>query len=383
MAKSVPKLKSLSDVKTRVMDVTQSRLAQLANYLGYGWCGGCKAQFVGENFRRNRDSLEATTKGPCKGYMSDQRLKMHYKQFSFSMKEIKYGKEVIQDMPSEVYDQGVVTNPTNSNVTRTVTKDVKSVRTVTHTATGDWTDPQDLGETIEYLPPAGLGAAYMFPYSNSTSTVDSLGNSQTTNIKITSTKMLEAKQRAEWRLLVGRKRRTVPYTAIILVRFSAEMDGFLRWGGGYNGDSTNYHVRYRGSGDRPTFRYTIGDHNIPFYTALKEKSQQNTYPWQWHNMLQRYPHAQAIINRLTDENYYTFTLTGQFEDTHGVRAELKWSNPEAKREIKSNPANDGDGTKATHNPPRVFPRPPAVIVNLPGNSNEDFKLEMPKIFKKT
>ena len=80
-------------------------------------------------------------------------------------------------------------------------------------------------------------------------------------------------------------------------------------------------------------RYTIGDLNVPFYAALKEKSQQNIYPWQWHAMLQRYPHAQSVINSLTDENYYTFTLTGQFEDTHGVRAELKWSNFVARREV--------------------------------------------------
>ena len=119
---AIPKPNSLSDVKTRVMDMTQSRLAQLANYLGYGWCGGCAAQFVGEDFRRNRDSLEAVTKGPCKGYMSNQRLKMHYKQFCLSVKEIKYGKEVIQDLPPKIYGMGVVTNPTDGNITRTVTR---------------------------------------------------------------------------------------------------------------------------------------------------------------------------------------------------------------------------------------------------------------------
>ena len=91
-----PALTSLSDVKTRVMDVTMQDLALLSHYLGYGWCSGCRAQWVGEDFRRSGDSWHPDKKGPCNGYKSDQRLQLHYGDFKFSVKDIKYGYAVTQ-----------------------------------------------------------------------------------------------------------------------------------------------------------------------------------------------------------------------------------------------------------------------------------------------
>ena len=89
-------LTSLSDVKTRVMDLTMNDLAYLAHYLGYGWCAGCRAQYVGEDFRRERDEWHVDTAGPCDGYKADHRLKLKYGNFTFSVKDIKYGSPVIQ-----------------------------------------------------------------------------------------------------------------------------------------------------------------------------------------------------------------------------------------------------------------------------------------------
>ena len=87
---------SLSDVKTRVMDETMKYFALLAHYLGYGWCSGCRAEWVGEDFRRSGDSWHPSKAGPCKGYKADQRLKLNYGDFKFTIKDIKYGSPVIQ-----------------------------------------------------------------------------------------------------------------------------------------------------------------------------------------------------------------------------------------------------------------------------------------------
>ena len=87
---------SLSDVKTRVMDVTMKGLARLSHYLGYGWCAGCRGQWVGEDFRRRGDSWHADKEGPCNGYKATERLKLNYGDFKFSVKDIKYGNPVIQ-----------------------------------------------------------------------------------------------------------------------------------------------------------------------------------------------------------------------------------------------------------------------------------------------
>ena len=87
---------SLSDVKTKVMDVTMYDLAHLAHYLGYAWCAGCHSPWVGEDFRRSGDSWLASTQSPCSGYKANKRLKMNYGDFKFSVKQIKYGNPVTQ-----------------------------------------------------------------------------------------------------------------------------------------------------------------------------------------------------------------------------------------------------------------------------------------------
>ena len=71
-------------------------LAYLAHYLGYGWCAGCRAEYVGEDFRRSGDEWHASKAGPCDGYKADHRLKLIYGDFKFSVKDIKYGSPAIQ-----------------------------------------------------------------------------------------------------------------------------------------------------------------------------------------------------------------------------------------------------------------------------------------------
>ena len=97
-------------------------------------------------------------------------------------------------------------------------------------------------------------ASYEFSYTKSTSTTDSTGKEQATKFTVSSTKTLGAHKSAEWRIMLSKQRVTVPYTATIIAKFSAELDGFLRWGGGYNGGAPNFHVNHRGSGSRPTFK---------------------------------------------------------------------------------------------------------------------------------
>ena len=160
--KAIPSLKSLSDVKTRVMDVTLDNLALLAHYLGYGWCAGCRAQYVGEDFKRRADSWEADKKGPCNGYKSNHRLKLHYKHFSFGIKNIKYGKAVIQSLVPQTYDSGPVRNPDPHPLTTTITREVSSTRSVTHTTTSSWSNSHELGVTIGYQPSSLTGMICLF-----------------------------------------------------------------------------------------------------------------------------------------------------------------------------------------------------------------------------
>lgn len=361
MVAQPPTLVSLSDVKTRVMDVTLPNLALLAHYLGYGWCAGCRAQWVGEDFRRNGDSWEAAKIGTCNGYKAGHRLKLHYGDFKFGIKSIRYGSAVVQSMTPQVYLSGTVTNNDPHDTKTTIEREVRSVRTVTHTTTSSWKHSHELGVEISYTPPAtggvGAKASYKFSYEKTTTTTDSTSNQQWNIIKIKSEKTLKPHTKAKWQILVTKQRVTVPYTATVIAKFSAQTDGFLRWGGGYNGGSTNYHYQYRGSDSRPTFKYRFGSGSIPFYKALKEQSDRNTRPWQWHDVKQKYSSAQRVINTLVDEKYYEFTLSGQFEDVLGTHADIQWHSLTSKRSVPLQ-----DTAPNPKDPPRVFPKPPEVEI---------------------
>ncbi|XP_001639919.2 aerolysin [Nematostella vectensis] len=371
MVNSPPALTSLSEVKTRVMDTAMNPLARLANYLGYGWCASCRAQWVGEDFRRNGDSWEADKKGPCNGYKGHHRLKMHFGNFKFGIKRIKYGNLVIQSMKPEVYYSGTVRNNDPTPLIHKVEREVRDVRTVTHTTTSSWKASHELGVEISYTPPGATGGfggkvSYKFNYESSSTTTDTNTNTQWFIDKVMSEKTLAPYTAAEYRIMLTRTRITVPYTATIIAHFSAELDGFLRWGGGYNGDSTNYHYQHRGSKRRSTVKYRFGDASTPLYQDLKDKSSRNIRPWQWHDMTSRYQYAQSLINQLADERLYEFTLTGQFEDVVGQDASVLWKTVSlnGKRRVEEVFPTDN-----TEDPPRVFPKPPTVVLT-PGKRPE-------------
>jgi len=179
------------------MDTTLHRIASLAHYLGYGWCAGCRGQYVGHDFIRNGDSWQAyngITLKPCTGTKSDQRLKIHYGDFGFTIKHITYGKTVIQSLAPIVFDSGKVTNSHSTPTKTTITQEIKSVRTVTHTTTSSWKSAHELGLELSYTPPGatggvGIKGSYKFTYESSSTTTDSTSNQQWNIFKLTSEKV--------------------------------------------------------------------------------------------------------------------------------------------------------------------------------------------------
>lgn len=103
-------LKSLDEVKTRIMDVTLFNLGLLANYLGYGWAGGCRGRIAGEDFLRDGDSWKSHYQRGCEGHMSTNRLKIVYENFSFKVKQMDYLEPEIESMTPIVQDVGEIKN---------------------------------------------------------------------------------------------------------------------------------------------------------------------------------------------------------------------------------------------------------------------------------
>ncbi|XP_059144925.1 aerolysin-like [Physella acuta] len=288
------------------MDTTMSGMAKLANKLGYAWCGGCRSEAVGEDFRRDGDKWVADKSGRCEGYMSDKRLSMVYDDWSFVIKDITYGKAVDQDITTDSIDSGTVYNNHPTADTESVTRSYTSYRRVTHTTTSSWKNSHELNVQVTFTPfdlGGGL-ASYKFNYETSVTTFD-----------------------ANWTILMYTTKTSINYTATIIPKFSIDLQGFLRWGGGAENTYTNYHYQHRGSEARPTLNYKFGDHDVPFYKALKRQSVAGSLPWLWNDLTNAYTDVEYLINSLCNENQYTFTITGRFDDVIGKNVEVKWGAP--------------------------------------------------------
>ncbi|XP_059148831.1 aerolysin-4-like [Physella acuta] len=331
-------LDELNKVKTRIMDTTMHDISNLANHLGYGWCGGCRGENVGEDFVRNGDTWLSSTNQPCDGYMHEQRLNLAYGDWSFGIKDIKYGTPLIEDLAAETIDSGVIYNRDPTSTTKTITRTESIARSITHTTTSAWRNSQELNFKISYTPPGGptISTGFKFGFETSSSQTDENKDEQTKSFTVTSVKTIQPNSAAKWRLVVAKTKSSVNYTATIIVKFSTELQGFLRWSGGIGHADTNYHYKHRGSGDRPTFNYRFGDSKVPFYTALKRESDTNSHPWLWTNLKSAYPGLQQVINDLCDENRYVFKLTGKFEDVSGKNVDFHWDTvPTKKRSVDS------------------------------------------------
>ena len=119
---------------------------------------------MGDDFIRRGDSWEADKKSHCRGYKSDHRLKIHYRNFKLALKDVRYGRAVIQDLVPQSTDKGPVVNSANTPVTTTITRQVTSTRTVTHTTTSTWEVSNELGVMIGYQPSSATGICISFYY---------------------------------------------------------------------------------------------------------------------------------------------------------------------------------------------------------------------------
>ncbi|XP_005097555.1 uncharacterized protein LOC101859480 [Aplysia californica] len=368
MAPQPQVVNSLSAAKVMVMDNTMSDLAKLADMLGYGWCAGCRAAFVGEDFRRDGDKWVADKREPCDGYKADHRLSMEYGDWKFAIKEMVFGDPIIQDLQPEAIDTGILTNDSPNTVTHELERGTEVTRTVTHTASSEWKHSEELGLTVGYAPPDATGgfsveSSFTFNYEKSSKTEDANGKEQKKSFSVKQSTKVPANSAVKWTMILSKTRRTVPYTAKVVVQFSAELQGFLRWGGGVNGDTTNFHNSYKGSGARPTFNYKFGSPKTPFYEALKEQSDTMQYPWLWADMEARYSNARELIESLSDEGRYEFFLNGKFDDISGKDVQIKWNDAGSARRRKRS-ADKGItqvvATEGANDPPEVFPPPPVV-----------------------
>uniref|UniRef100_A0A2C9KLY1 Aerolysin-like C-terminal domain-containing protein n=1 Tax=Biomphalaria glabrata TaxID=6526 RepID=A0A2C9KLY1_BIOGL len=319
-------------LKTKIMDTTLTNLANLADKLGYGYCYGTKGVNVGEDFRREHDSWVANTEYYCKGDKCDKRLAIDYRNWNLAVKEIKYGQKVIDKLNTENIESGQKENHLNTSSTVAVERSYAVMDTIEHSMTSSWKTSLELSFSLEFgFKETGKASSTFkvaFEYSQSTTKK----NSQTTShtLKTTSTQTIPPHSAAEYTIKMSKTRTTIPYTAVIIAKFSVGLRGFLRFGQGFSSPTTNYHFHHKGSDEEQSVPYTFGSQSEAFYTALKRESETQSKPWLWNDMFKNHPSVRHVINKLTNESQYEFTLNGKLEHVAGTKIDITWKKVELK-----------------------------------------------------
>lgn len=316
------------------MDVTLRNVARLANYLGYGWAVGCRGRSAGEDFLRDGDSWRAHYQQGCGGYKSNHRLKIVYENFSFRVKNMEYLKQEIESLKPIVQDVGEIKNEDSLSTTTKIQRQIKTVRTVTHSSSTRFKTTVGASLTLSYKSPGLIGDVATGTFKGSFTlsggkesaqlNKDTNGEIKWDVVKVKESQTTSANSETSYQITTSQTKINVPYKATIQVQFTARLEGFLIWGGGPNGKNPNYHEKWRGSGDRPTFNYDIGTQEVPFYKFLKQVSDRGESPWLWHLLKQKIPYSETVLGILTDESLYEFELQGKFHDVAGLDFNVQW-----------------------------------------------------------
>lgn len=112
---------------------------------------------MGEDFIRDGDRWKAVYRRDCGGYMSSQRLKIAYENFSFRVKKMDYMKPDIKSIKPIVQDTGEIKNQDSLPTTTNVRRQIKTGRTVTHSSMERFKTTIGASLTLSYKSPGLIG----------------------------------------------------------------------------------------------------------------------------------------------------------------------------------------------------------------------------------
>ncbi|CAL1547287.1 unnamed protein product, partial [Lymnaea stagnalis] len=349
MAPNPDELNETSKTKARIMDITLTEIAKLGYFFGYAYPLGCRGQLPGDDYRRSGDTWVADASSLCSGVRTNERMQIAYGDWSFAIKEIVYGNPVINDLTPETADSGTFYNNEVTPARQEVKRVIKAVRSVTHSVSSTFKNSHELNLQLTYTSPSinlfgvdsgnfQFSAGYKFNYEASTTTKDETNNEQSNTFSVGAVKSVAPKSAVKWSLIIAKQRVSIPYTAIVVAKFSVGLSGWLH--------GSNYHRDYFGTHANPVVNYRFGSSTVPFYEALEEQNLESRRPWMWYDVRRIFPNAEGTINYLKDEKNYLFTVTGRFDDVVGSNAQFRWQTiPLGKRDADTGKvvANVGDG----------------------------------------
>ncbi|EDO41900.1 predicted protein [Nematostella vectensis] len=345
MVPTPPKMQSLDDVKTRIMDETMAELALLAHYLGYRW-------HRGSNRRPTFKYKFGDSSTPFYSALKKQNDRSMRPWEWHEMKaRYSHAQTLINALTGESKYEFTLTGQF---------EDVIGHHVDIHWSTTSLKVPRGLERTLAetHFPKIkGISPKHVFPKPpaghlsmSKPHTLLLLPNinydAPDNNVHGNTTdppRMFPKPSKVDISIKAPQKIPHVP-----------------------NVDDESELNEHCGSNRRPTFKYKFGDSSTPFYSALKKQTDRSMRPWEWHEMKARYSHAQILINALTDESKYEFTLTGQFEDVIGHHVDIHWSTTSLKvpRGLERTLAETHFPKIKGIPPKHVFPKPPAGHLSM-------------------
>ncbi|WP_202638492.1 aerolysin family beta-barrel pore-forming toxin [Bailinhaonella thermotolerans] len=281
-------------------------LADLADLLGYGWCGGTHYGKVGRGFDVTRVTPTLVTPAPegvgaepyylvqarynkddpyVQGPMEEDRLKIYLYGFRVLIdpSSLTYGKALLQDMEPTAISSYVPENHHGKDDSATIAFEYQLATTVTHTTSLTLTE----GAKVTVGATWGAGALFTkaefsvgfeVSFAAEEGWSDSTATTHTDWLKHQYTTVLPAKSKRLVTLVASRTRAEVPYTAQAVVGFDVMFEGFLRWGGNARSDHPKDRPRHRAAFG--TRRFTGFQHIVDLYEH-RHIAGYSEWDWAW------------------------------------------------------------------------------------------------------
>ncbi|XP_059158454.1 uncharacterized protein LOC131942576 [Physella acuta] len=327
MQKAMVGLNSVDKLKSWIMDLTLSDTAKLADQLGFAYCKGCLAHFIGEGFKRRGETWHADTSGKCDGYKSKQRLSITLNDWGFMLKDTIFKETIRRPVKREYIKSGISDSQGGK-----YKSDVQSyvglnyLRRVEHTPGKKWADFDRLGITIRYTPPPIKGmsnASYTFKYTKTKTSYDETGNEHFKNISVTKEQKYNGRSKMMYTVYARYEKLKTSYTAKVLPTFSVTFSGLLQRDLPDPRNKTDPRLKV----EPKTKSCTIGNSTTPFYTALRHMREQKSYPCFWNEMNGHWYDAGSVLDILVNEDTYAFDLKGTIEDYIPDGIDIYWDRP--------------------------------------------------------
>ncbi|KAI8798797.1 Biomphalysin 22 [Biomphalaria glabrata] len=334
------KIHSPEELKTKIMEKNLRKLANLATYMGYMNTFGYSGLFVGEDFYVGKDHTTAgrgfLDKRNCYDINCNFLFRILYGNWSLAVKDIIYGESIHDDLEAEEIHTGEEYNYLDTESTKDIEYSKTIQETITHTASSTWKNSAEMSLSLDFgIKSLGsVSMSFTFRVEYSSSTTNQKQHSNSINFRVATNKVIPPKSYAKYKIMVSKSRTTIPYTAIIVAKFSVAFDGYLSTDDENSNPNYNFHYKYETPKKFWRVSHAFGDHLEPFYEAIKRQYTSSAKPWLWMEMTKNNPPVTRIIDVMSREEQYTFTVSGKLERVWGSKIDVVW---EKGRNIRSVP----------------------------------------------